>query len=116
MSQFEDLRRRLNERYEEIAARLQKVNSDIRHVNQPLDRIMDEQSIELENDDVLEALDDSMRVELEHIERTLGRIDAGNYGLCELCGSAISLKRLEALPFATRCVECEAVSEARQSK
>lgn len=41
----------------------------------------------------------------------LGRIEAGNYGLCELCGRAIDEARLEALPQTPYCVECEHARE-----
>ncbi len=45
---------------------------------------------------------------LRKIERALARIDEGEYGICEICGSAIPVARLEALPYATLCVTCAA--------
>lgn len=41
----------------------------------------------------------------------LGRIEAGKYGLCELCGCAIDEARLDALPQTPFCVECEHARE-----
>ena len=43
---------------------------------------------------------------LRKVEHALSRIDSGDYGICESCGSSIPLARLEALPYATLCVDC----------
>jgi DnaK suppressor protein len=43
---------------------------------------------------------------LSKANRALERIDAGTYGVCESCGKAIPVERLEALPYSTLCVEC----------
>jgi RNA polymerase-binding transcription factor len=44
---------------------------------------------------------------LEEIDRALARIDDGTYGRCEACGGDIGVERLEALPYATQCIECK---------
>ncbi len=109
---YQTIRNRLVGRYDEIRERLGRVSGDLRHVESPLDRIMDEQSIELENDDVLGALDESIRAEMARIEQTLVRLDRGEYGVCEQCGELIPATRLEALPLTTRCVDCEKERES----
>lgn len=43
---------------------------------------------------------------LAQIESAVNRIEQGVYGLCERCGQVINPERLEALPYATRCVNC----------
>jgi DnaK suppressor protein len=43
---------------------------------------------------------------LSKANRALERIDAGTYGICESCGKAIPIERLEVLPYSTLCVEC----------
>jgi len=43
---------------------------------------------------------------IDEIDAALDRIDAGTYGRCAHCGSAISLERLELRPFASSCVSC----------
>ena len=43
---------------------------------------------------------------LGKVRHALLRIEAGSYGICESCGKAIPVQRLEALPYATLCVEC----------
>ena len=45
---------------------------------------------------------------LSKANRALERVEAGTYGLCEACGKAIPIERLEALPYSNLCVECAA--------
>jgi DnaK suppressor protein len=45
--------------------------------------------------------------ELAHIERALERMREGSYGICEGCGKKIPAARLQALPYATMCVQCQ---------
>lgn len=47
---------------------------------------------------------------LRKVEHALDRIEAGKYGNCESCGNPIPVERLDALPYATLCVECAAKS------
>ena len=44
---------------------------------------------------------------LDKIEKALGRIDDGTFGICEECGEEISVKRLEARPETTLCIRCK---------
>jgi DnaK suppressor protein len=53
------------------------------------------------------ALVDRLREQLQEIEKALGKLDAGTYGICESCGNEISPERLEALPHSTLCVTCK---------
>lgn len=43
---------------------------------------------------------------LHKVEKALARIDRGEYGICESCGNDIPTARLDALPYATLCVDC----------
>lgn len=45
---------------------------------------------------------------LGKVRHALARINSGTYGVCESCGKAIPVERLEALPYATLCVDCAA--------
>jgi DnaK suppressor protein len=49
--------------------------------------------------------------ELANIEVALERMRGGKYGLCEICNGKIPLARLNALPYATSCIECQRASE-----
>ncbi len=48
---------------------------------------------------------------LYEIEEALKRMEAGTYGLCEICEKVIRKERLRAVPFARMCVQCQSVSE-----
>lgn len=49
--------------------------------------------------------------EINRIEVALERMRAGQYGKCETCECNIPLPRLEALPYATRCIKCQRDAE-----
>lgn len=59
------------------------------------------------------AMDENIDDMLEGIDRALEKIDAGNYGTCDRCGRDISKARLEAVPYAAFCVECQDLLEGR---
>lgn len=111
MQDYQAIRNRLTQRHQEIQERLTRVSRDLRHADEPLATLLEEQSIEIQNDEVLAALDDSIRAEMGRIEQALARLDRGAYGTCEHCGKLIPVRRLEALPFTSSCVECEATQE-----
>jgi DnaK suppressor protein len=48
---------------------------------------------------------------LARVDAALARLESGTYGACFECGESISLSRLQALPFAVRCRDCEARRE-----
>ena len=54
------------------------------------------------------ALEQRTREQLAEVERALDKFDKGTYGLCENCGKPINPARLEALPQALYCMECNA--------
>src|SRR5450631_1159676 len=53
----------------------------------------------------------SVESELALLQRALGRLDAGTYGRCEVCGKPIAEGRLEVKPAARYCVEDQAKAE-----
>ena len=52
------------------------------------------------------SLAESEQGMLKHVEAALKRIEKGTYGTCEDCEAAIPKARLNALPFADKCVKC----------
>ena len=53
------------------------------------------------------ALREHTRTAVAAVEGALARLDAGSYGVCTACGRAITPERLEALPTAALCIECQ---------
>jgi DnaK suppressor protein len=43
---------------------------------------------------------------LQDVRRALDKLDDGTYGTCDACGGPIEAERLEAIPWATRCLSC----------
>jgi DnaK suppressor protein len=57
---------------------------------------------------------DRERKLIKKIDETLGRIDSGDYGYCDKCGVEVGIKRLEARPTATLCIDCKTLEELRE--
>lgn len=57
---------------------------------------------------------DRERKLIKKIDETIGKIEANEYGYCESCGVEIGLKRLEARPTATLCIDCKTLDELRE--
>lgn len=101
-----DFREQLVARRRELLARVQNIESNFRREDEPLEKDAEEQSLQIENDDVLKALDEAGRRELASVERALARMEAGTYGICVNCGEPIAPARLRALPAAELCIRC----------
>ncbi len=59
---------------------------------------------------------DRERKLIKKIDETITKIDAGEYGYCDSCGVEIGLKRLEARPTATLCIDCKTLDELREKQ
>lgn len=57
------------------------------------------------------TLEDNTEHVIEEIDAALERIEEGTYGTCVRCGSTIAEERLEAMPYATKCIECKRLEE-----
>jgi DnaK suppressor protein len=58
-----------------------------------------------------QAIISNSRATLAQVQAALQRLDDGTYGICERCGKEIPARRLEALPYATFDVDCQALVE-----
>lgn len=93
----------LREKLNELVRRTDKVESSMRRAR---NSDSEERAQEMENDEVLDHLDQAGLDEIEQIRSALARIDAGTYGSCRSCGEEIATGRLDALPYATTCIDC----------
>jgi DnaK suppressor protein len=66
------------------------------------------ETVDREIDYTLEETDGRL---LTGIDAALARIDAGTYGICVNCSAQIAPERLEAMPWATLCIDCKRKEE-----
>ncbi len=103
MMDVKQLRQSLVARLGELEHRVDVYEGILR---EPLDADSAEQAAQMEGDEVTADLEHAAILEAKQIEAAIGRIDADSYGKCESCGSEINPKRLQALPYATVCIDC----------
>ena len=77
----------------------------------PNDRASQESDIALE----LRNRDRERKL-IKKIDESIARIESGEYGYCDSCGVEIGLKRLEARPTATLCIDCKELEERREKQ
>jgi DnaK suppressor protein len=77
----------------------------------PNDRASQESDIALE----LRNRDRERKL-IKKVDESLALIESGEYGYCDSCGVEIGLKRLEARPTATMCIDCKTLEEHREKQ
>ena len=92
--------------------RLKRITANLRR---GYDADSKELAKELEDSEVVDALGNEARVELGKISAALQRMDTGDYGICIECGAAIDKGRLEAHPYARKCIDCARFEEHRKA-
>jgi DnaK suppressor protein len=109
--QFQALRERLLQQRQEI---LNMYNQDVRagqeSADEPTEDIVDRAN-NAYNRELMFSLSDGERVLLLQIEDAIRRLDEGTYGRCSNCGQTISMQRLEAIPWARFCIDCQELAE-----
>jgi RNA polymerase-binding protein DksA len=63
------------------------------------------------NREIDSTLEENSGHVLVGIDEALDRIENGTFGTCARCGKQIAEDRLEALPYATRCIDCQRLAE-----
>jgi DnaK suppressor protein len=97
---------RLHKLRDEMTSRIDAIDKDIHHREEPVEKDFAEQVTQAENDDVLNALDSEAKAVIRQIDNALLSIREGTYGICKSCGKPIAEKRLEAIPYVALCIEC----------
>ena len=113
---IEQIRQRLLTRRNVLAERVRTIDKDIHHRDEPISQDFAEQATELEDREVLEALDSEGREELRQIGRALQRLTNGEYDTCEHCGGKIPEKRLAAVPWTSSCIVCATAAEKPRAR
>jgi DnaK suppressor protein len=97
---------------------MQEVDRTVSHMKDeaanfpdPADRATQEEEFSLE----LRTRDRERKL-IKKIDSTIDRIDQDDYGFCDACGVDIGIKRLEARPTATLCIDCKTLDEIKEKQ
>ncbi len=90
---------------------LNHMQDDAANFPDPTDRATQESEFSLE----LRTRDRERKL-LKKIDKTLENLSNDDYGYCNTCGVEIGLKRLEARPTATLCIECKTMDEIKEKQ
>jgi RNA polymerase-binding protein DksA len=107
---FRELLKELQNRRNKITGQVDHLEHDLREdladtQSTPGD-VADHGSGEL-NQHISVTLMENDRIEMERIEQAIERIQSGKYGQCDICHKTIPMARLKAIPWTTRCINCQ---------
>lgn len=94
---------------EEVDRTVSHMKDEAANFPDPADRASQEEEFSLE----LRTRDRERKL-IKKIDKTIELIEADNYGFCEACGVEIGIRRLEARPTATQCVDCKTLAEIKE--
>lgn len=112
-AKYKKIREHLEAERERLAEELAQLEtsastSDERREGSPFGKREEEATETMELEKRL-ALENRVRQEMSMVEHALDKFEKGTYGLCDNCGQPINPERLEALPYATLCMNCKAL-------
>ncbi len=96
---------------EEVDRTVSHMKDEAANFPDPADRASQEEEFSLE----LRTRDRERKL-IKKIDKTMELIDADDYGFCEACGVDIGIRRLEARPTATLCVDCKTLAEIKEKQ
>ncbi|TXD97528.1 conjugal transfer protein TraR [Psychrobacter frigidicola] len=90
---------------EEYETRIDKIKYDIQHPQDELNKDWEDQAISIRQNDTRQLLSAEAQQNLIYVQDALSHIENGTYGECEVCGEEIQEQRMQAVPYATLCME-----------
>ena len=96
---------------EEVDRTVHHMQDEAANFPDPNDRATQESEFSLE----LRTRDRERKL-IKKIDEALAGLDANEYGYCESCGVEIGIRRLEARPTATQCIDCKTLDEIREKQ
>jgi len=109
---FRDLLRAWKvELMEEVDRTVHHMQDEAANFPDPNDRATQESEFSLE----LRTRDRERKL-IKKIDESFALLDTGEYGYCESCGIEIGVRRLEARPTATQCIDCKTLDEIREKQ
>jgi DnaK suppressor protein len=108
LSQF---KRGLQEQERELSQAIEKAGKEIRDFAGPVPLDSVDLTCFTASEESLFTSASQNRTRLRMIQQALERMNDGSFGICVDCGAAIRLKLLQALPWASHCIECQEQAE-----
>ncbi len=96
---------------EEVDRTVHHMQDEAANFPDPNDRATQEEEFALE----LRTRDRERKL-IRKIDEALSRLETGDFGYCEICGVEIGIKRLEARPTATLCIDCKTLDEIKEKQ
>ncbi|MDT4797380.1 RNA polymerase-binding transcription factor DksA [compost metagenome] len=96
---------------EEVDRTVHHMQDEAANFPDPADRASQEEEFSLE----LRARDRERKL-IKKIDETLQLIEDNDYGWCDSCGVEIGIRRLEARPTATLCIDCKTLAEIKEKQ
>lgn len=109
---YHDLNQRLRTTLKDLQSQLATTESTVREDGVGYSNHMADAGTEVFEQARDVALVRQLKQSLSDVQRALAKFDDGTFGLCEGCGSVIELARLEAVPAARYCLDCQTRHEA----
>lgn len=100
-----------NELMEEVDRTMSYMRDEAANFPDPADRASQEEEFSLE----LRTRDRERKL-IKKIDKTIEQIEVDDYGFCDACGVEIGIRRLEARPTATQCVDCKTLAEIKEKQ
>ncbi|MCH1550713.1 MAG: RNA polymerase-binding protein DksA [Pseudomonadales bacterium] len=98
-----------HELMEEVDRTVHHMQDEAANFPDPADRATQEEEFSIE----LRTRDRERKL-IRKIDQTIERLEQEDYGYCDTCGIEIGLRRLEARPTATQCVDCKSLDEIKE--
>ena len=111
--QLQQFKKRLETRQQELRRSLARSQEDGRTVEDVRAADPSDRAASSYTKDFLFHQSTNERNLLSAVEKALGRIRDGSFGQCVSCGNEINRKRLEAVPWTLRCIECQEATERK---
>ena len=100
-----------NELMHEVDRTVVHMKDDAANFPDPADRASQEEEFSLE----LRTRDRERKL-IKKIDESLSNIQKEEYGYCETCGVEIGIRRLEARPTASQCIDCKSLDEIKEKQ
>jgi len=100
-----------NELMQEVDKTVSHMKDDATNFPDPNDRASQEEEFALE----LRTRDRERKL-IKKIDESLKNLEEGDYGFCETCGVEIGIRRMEARPTATKCIDCKTLDEIKEKQ